>query len=152
MTALLSIGLAWQKISSDVPIKAEPAGAEASFHSFGGFCGEKEHIPLLKKTIDTLLEFLAIFWWFSLFKKYSNFSGINHTCIIPNIYRIYLGLNIQFLNEILNFGSLCILVVVFAVTTRASPFSNNRLTLYWNFGYFFGDLCPFHWIVEILNY
>ena len=41
--------------------KAKPAGAEASFHSFGGFCGEKERIPLLKQPIDTLLVFLAIF-------------------------------------------------------------------------------------------
>ena len=61
VTALLSIGLAWQKISSDVPVKAEPAGAEASFHSFGGFCGEKEHIPLLKKND---WHFIGIFSYF----------------------------------------------------------------------------------------
>ena len=59
VTFLLIIGLT--KINSDVPVKAEPAGAEASFHSFGGFCGEKERIPLLKQPIDTLLVFLAIF-------------------------------------------------------------------------------------------
>ena len=59
VTFLLITGLT--KISSCVPVKAEPAGAEASFHSFGGFCGEKERIPLLKQPIDTLLVFLAIF-------------------------------------------------------------------------------------------
>jgi hypothetical protein len=59
VTFLLITGLT--KISSGVPVKAEPAGAEASFHSFGGFCGEKERIPLLKQPIDTLLVFLAIF-------------------------------------------------------------------------------------------
>ena len=45
----------------DCYTKAEPAGAEASFHSFGGFCGEKERIPLLKQPIDILLIFSTIF-------------------------------------------------------------------------------------------